>query len=96
MNIERALKIYRMTYGSDHPETALALNNLGRVLAQEGDFAGAKKHAELALKVLREKLGDEHPNTKITESNLKFMYGLKAPRAGGRRKTERRRKRTRN
>ena len=39
--LERALGIDEAAYGPDHPEVATALNNLGIVLGELGDPAGA-------------------------------------------------------
>ena len=39
---ERALAIDEAALGPDHPNVATRLNNLGLVLKEQGDLAGAK------------------------------------------------------
>ncbi len=48
---ERALKIDEATYGPDHPNVAIDVNNLGSVLQDLGDLAGAQAAYERALKI---------------------------------------------
>jgi len=38
---ERALKIDEVAFGSDHPNVARDVNNLGSVLQAQGDLSGA-------------------------------------------------------
>jgi Tetratricopeptide repeat len=38
-------------YGADHPEMATRRNNLGTVLIDLGDLAGARTHQERALEI---------------------------------------------
>ncbi|HUV37094.1 MAG TPA: FxSxx-COOH system tetratricopeptide repeat protein, partial [Patescibacteria group bacterium] len=47
--LERALAIDEKIYGPDHPEVATDVNNLGGVLQDQGDLAGAREHFERAL-----------------------------------------------
>jgi tetratricopeptide (TPR) repeat protein len=67
---ERALAIREKVLGCDHPLTATSLNNLGRLLRDQGDLAGARPLFERAL-VIREKvLGPEHHHTAASLNNL--------------------------
>jgi tetratricopeptide (TPR) repeat protein len=57
---ELALDIQLKVLGDEHPDTATALNNLGRTYSELGDYAKAKECLERALairkKLLREGL----------------------------------------
>jgi hypothetical protein len=41
---ERALKIEKASYGPDHPQVAITINNLDLVLPSLGGLEGAKAH----------------------------------------------------
>jgi len=69
-NIDRALKIDEMVYGPEHPSVARDINNLGDVLWELGDLAGARANFERALKIDEAVYGPEHPNVAIRVSNL--------------------------
>jgi Tetratricopeptide repeat len=45
-------------------------NNLGTVLADLGDLAGARTHQERALEIIEATLGPDHPNVAILRRNL--------------------------
>ncbi len=47
--------------------------NLGSVLKELSDFAGAKDHLERALRILRESLGEDHPTTIMARNNLESL-----------------------
>ncbi len=65
-----ALKIDEAVYGTDHPNVARDVNNLGSVLRDLGELTDARAAFERALKILQHFLGDDHPNTKTVQSNL--------------------------
>jgi len=67
---ERALKIGEASYGPDHPNVAVGLNNLGSVLKALGDLEGAKAHYERALKIDEASYSPDHPNVAIRVNNL--------------------------
>lgn len=67
---ERALAIGEETFGSNHPQVAIYVNNLGRVLHDLGDLPGARAALERALKIRQESLGEEHPKTITVRRNL--------------------------
>ncbi len=48
---ERALKIDEANFGSDHPNVAIRVNNLGMVMQDQGDLVGARAAFERALKI---------------------------------------------
>jgi tetratricopeptide (TPR) repeat protein len=70
---ERALKIDEATYGMDHPEMAIDLNNLGLVLQDSGDLKGARANFEQALQILEMSLGKDHPKTQLVKENLGIL-----------------------
>ncbi len=41
-------------YGSNHPQVAIDVNNLGRVLQDLGDLPTTRKHLERALRIFRQ------------------------------------------
>jgi tetratricopeptide (TPR) repeat protein len=67
---ERALTIAEGAFGPDHPNVAAVANNLGGVLRDLGDLAGAKAHFERALRIDEQAYGPDHPNVAIRVSNL--------------------------
>jgi tetratricopeptide (TPR) repeat protein len=67
---ERALKIDEASFGPDHPNVAIDVNNLGSVLKALGDLAGAKTYLERALKIDEASFGPDHPKVAIRVNNL--------------------------
>jgi len=67
---EKALAIEENTFGPDHSNVAIRVNNFGLVLQAMGDLDGAKMHFERALEIFRDKLGEDHPSTKTVKGNL--------------------------
>ena len=51
--LERALKIDEAAFGPDHPNVAIDVNNLGGVMQDLGDLAGARVMYERALEIKR-------------------------------------------
>ena len=70
---ERALAINEKVLGPEHPNTALSLNNLARMLQAQGDLAGARPLFERALAINEKVLGPEHPDTAMNLSNLALL-----------------------
>ena len=56
--------------GPEHPNVAATVNNLGRVLQDLGDLAGAQAAFQRALAIWEQHLGPEHPNLATTVNNL--------------------------
>ena len=67
---ENALKSDIETFGEDHPNVAIRLNNLGEVWRAKGEYDRAIEYFEKALSVFRLRLGNDHPSTKLVETNL--------------------------
>ncbi len=61
--LERLLTLDEKTYGQDHPEVAIDLNNLGSLLRVMGDLDGAKAMLERALAI--EEAAEEADSLKI-------------------------------
>ena len=66
----RARAIDEAAYGPVHPAVATAVTNLGRVLRDLGDLAGAKAHYERALRIGEAAYGPDHPKVAIRVNNL--------------------------
>ncbi|HCR71890.1 MAG TPA: hypothetical protein DIW23_10640 [Anaerolineae bacterium] len=57
---ERALKINEAVFGSEHPEVARAVNNLGIVLRDLGDLQGARVAFKRALPIFQKTYGSTY------------------------------------
>jgi tetratricopeptide (TPR) repeat protein len=67
---ERSLAIREKVSGSEHPETARSLSNLGGLLFRQGDYTGARGYYERALAIREKVLGTEHLDTARSLNNL--------------------------
>jgi serine/threonine protein kinase/tetratricopeptide (TPR) repeat protein len=67
--VREALAIDRAS-GRDPLELGQSLNNLGRVLADGGDYAAAERAFREAMTLRRDRLGDGHPEVDNAVSNL--------------------------
>jgi tetratricopeptide (TPR) repeat protein len=65
-----ALTLGEKTLGPDHPDTAAILNNLARLLRDQGDLAGARPLYERALAIHDVTRGHDHPDTAADLDNL--------------------------
>ena len=66
MILRLALDINEKVNGSEHPETGTSLNNLGLLLAENGDYKGAEPLLRRALAITEKTQGFEHPSTGIS------------------------------
>jgi tetratricopeptide (TPR) repeat protein len=66
----RVLDIDRKTYGDDHPEVAIDLNNLATLLQHTNRLADAEPLLRQALDINRKAYGDDHPSVATALSNL--------------------------
>jgi tetratricopeptide (TPR) repeat protein len=82
--LERALAIGEQTYGPEHPNVAIRLNNLGAVLRAEGDLAEARTLLERALAIGEQTYGSEHPEVAIRLNNLGVVLKDEGDLAGAR------------
>ena len=72
--LEQALASDNAAFGSEHPETAQTLLDLGVVLADKGDYASAAQRLEQALAMRRRLLGNDHADVAVTLSELGRVY----------------------
>ena len=68
-------RIDEASFGPDHPNVATDVNNLGGVLQDLGDLAGARAAFERALAIFERVLGPDHPNTRTVRGNLESLGG---------------------
>jgi Tfp pilus assembly protein PilF len=60
---EQALALHEASVGPDHPDTAIALANLGAVLHEQGELDAARTTYERALNIRERRLGRSHDLT---------------------------------
>ena len=68
------MQICEKVLGHEHPDTALALHNLGAIYSEMGDFAKADPLYRQSLQIRQKVLGDEHPDTATSLDNLGALY----------------------
>ena len=61
-HLERSLAVRDAALGSDHPDVATSLVNLGRLAMAEGELEKARVHLERCVKIREAKLGPAHPH----------------------------------
>ena len=71
---ERALAIDEKTFGPDHPNVAIRVNNLGMVHKALSDLPAARAAFERALARDEKTFGPDHPNVAIRVNNLGSVY----------------------
>ncbi|MDP7561017.1 MAG: tetratricopeptide repeat protein, partial [Planctomycetota bacterium] len=67
---ERSLAIREKSFGPEHPDVALSLNNLAGLLRAQGSYSEARPLHERALAILEKALGPEHPDVAGSLNNL--------------------------
>ena len=60
----------RQSYGPDHPEVAIDLNNLATAASATNRLAEAEPLMRRALAIFETSLGPDHPNTVTARNNL--------------------------
>ena len=68
--LRKALLRRQRENGAKHPETAIAMTNLGNVLLPQGKLIEAERLQRSALPILEGTLGKDHPRTGIVCANL--------------------------
>jgi tetratricopeptide (TPR) repeat protein len=71
---ERALEASKRARGTEQPETADALNNLGFLFNKIGNYAKAEPLLQEALRIRQKVLGPEHPDTASSLNKLALLY----------------------
>jgi tetratricopeptide (TPR) repeat protein len=72
---ERALPILERHYGTDNPNVAQTLMNLGNAYGSLGDSQKQQELLERALKIKERHYGPDHPEVAVTLTNLGNAYG---------------------
>ncbi len=62
--------MHRATFGPEHPNTALSLNNMATVYLAKGDIVKAHELLAKAVAIARATLGPDHPHTRQFSQNL--------------------------
>src|SRR5437899_4652865 len=70
----RVLELREKALGSEHPETATSLNNLGELYERMGDYTKAELLLQRALKIREKVLGPEHPETLKSRNYLAQLH----------------------
>lgn len=68
--LRRVLGILEKVFGPHDPRVATRLNNLGRVLQDLGDMAGARSCYDRALAIDEKAYGPDHRNVAVRLNNL--------------------------
>ena len=68
--MRRALAIDEKSYGPDHPNVAIRLNNLAKLLQDTNRLAEAEPLMRRALAIDEKSYGPDHPNVAISLNNL--------------------------
>lgn len=68
--MRRALKIDEQSFGENHPNVAIRLNNLAGLLCCKGDYEGAESLYRRALAMREKTLGTNHPDVIKSKNNL--------------------------
>src|SRR5262249_32158308 len=71
---QRALRITEHALGSDDPDTATSLLNLGVLYRYMGDYAKAEPLHLRALSIREQALGRDHPHVAGALNNLAALY----------------------
>jgi len=71
---KEAIKVAEDTFGSDHPNVATSLNNLGELYISKGNYSEIEPLYERALAILEKALGPDHPDVAISSKNLAELY----------------------
>ena len=71
---KEALKVTEETFGSDHPDVAISLNNLAVLYDYQGRYAQAEPLYKRSLAIRENSLGPNHPHVAQSLNNLAFLY----------------------
>jgi len=71
---KKALRVAEDTFGTNHVNTATALNRLAVLFDYEGQYALAEPFYQHVLEIRTKILGTEHPDVAATMSSLGRMY----------------------
>jgi CHAT domain-containing protein/Tfp pilus assembly protein PilF len=72
--VERALEIRERVLGPDHPEVAAAINGLGVLYRQKGEYPKSEQLTRQALEMREKALGPDHPLVADSLNNLAILH----------------------
>ena len=78
----RSLAIYEKLHGSEHPKVASVANNIGLILKDQGDLAGALEYTQRALTIDEKVYGPGHPHVAIRVNNIGLILKAQGDLAG--------------
>ncbi len=71
---QQVLAIREKALGPEHPDVALALNNLAGLYDDQGRYAEAEPLYKRALAIYEKALGPDHPDVALALNNLAALY----------------------
>ena len=71
---KEALKVAEATFGPDHPDVGVSLNNLALMYKAQGKYAEAEPLYKRALVIKEKALGPTHPQVATSLNNLAVLY----------------------
>jgi tetratricopeptide (TPR) repeat protein len=74
---ERVLSLREKALGAEHPDVGAALNDLGVLYLEKGDFGRAEPLHQRALSIYEKAFGPEHPAVALSLNNLAGLYHQK-------------------
>jgi tetratricopeptide (TPR) repeat protein/predicted Ser/Thr protein kinase len=77
-HLTEALEIRKALFGFENPETAMSLNNFGKLLQAKGDLKNAEKLFRNALSILRRVRGTDALDIASVLGNLGYLLMLEA------------------
>lgn len=72
--LRRSVAIREELLGKEHPDVAIALNNLAMVIYTQGRYVEVEPLHLLSLKIRENAFGAEHPDVAATLNNLASLY----------------------
>ena len=72
----------RESAGREHPDTLTSMNNLARVLSEQGKYEQAEEMHQQTLRLMEITLGKEHPHTLTSRNNLAAVLRDQGGRGG--------------
>ncbi len=71
---KEALKVAEATFGPDHPDVGVSLNNLALMYKAQGKYAEAEPLYKRELVLYQKTLGPEHPDMPKVLENMAELY----------------------
>ena len=71
---EQCLKLTEQRLGTEHPDVAISLNNLGSLYESQGRYTEAEALCLRSLSIREKQLGADHPDVASSLNNLAELY----------------------